>query len=290
MPYYEQGYVSEIIIVDAHSTDGTLEAIKGYPAKLLFEEVKGSIGMAYELGWRNAQGELIILMNADVYFGQAFYPKVYDLLSDDEIGLTSCQPRAVVTNRLTKAQGEEWVVGTLEPTSRFQRLYSRIAYGGAKEPLCGGPCQVVRRICLEAVNGLQGLNSATAQFCDDISFSQRIANKGWKTIWWMDAPVYHHPRATFKGLTEQHYRMGKSIAYMHLEEEFRENYPWYGKVVSIIARLGSPLVGLMLAIRFRNPMHLIVYPPPRYAWVIGYIVGWIGARNKKERNPNQSSN
>jgi glycosyltransferase involved in cell wall biosynthesis len=278
MPYYGDGYISEIIVVDGHSTDGTLEAVKRYPVKVLFEEVKGSIGLAYDIGWRNAQGELVILFDSDVYLGEGFFPRIHELLSD-EVGWISCVPEAVVTNRMKKTQGEDWSRGMLTPEpSRFQRLYTRIAYGGTKEPLCGGPCMVVRRSCLEAVNGFLGLSPGTLKCCGDISVSQRVAGKGWKTIWWHEAPLYHHPRSTLKGLVKQMHGYGISIAYMHLENEFRKSYPWYNKVISMLARLASPAIGVYLAIRFRNPMHLITYPLPRYAVVAGYVAGWIGAK------------
>lgn len=281
MPYYKEGYIREIVIVDGHSTDGTLDVVKKYPVKVLFEEAKGNIGMAYESGWRTAQGELVILFDSDVHLEQGFFPKVYELLSDDRVGWVSCQPKAVVTNKLTRVQAEDWVWGSIRlvpSSSWFYRLFGRITTGGHQEPLCGGPCMVVRRTCLEAVNGFQGLSLGTLKCCGDISVSQRVANKGWKTIWWYDAPLYHHPRATFKGLIKQMYGYGISIAYMHLESEFRKGYPWYYKVISIMARLTSPAIGIYLAIRFRNPLHLVVYPLSRYAVATGYIVGWISAK------------
>jgi len=285
MPYYREGHIGEIVVVDGHSTDGTLDVVSEYPVKLLLEEGKGNIGMAYDIGWRNAQGELIIFLDSDVYLEEGFFAKAYELLSNEKVGWISCGTKAVVTNRLTKAQAEEWAGGMYAPApSRFQRLYRRIAYGLGPESLCGGPCMIVRRICLEAVDGFQGLSLGTLRVCGDICVSQRVANGGWKTISWMDAPVYHYPRATFTGLMKQYYGYGKSLAHMHLEREFRESYPCYRKVISIMARLASPAVAISLAVRFRNALHIIVYPPPRYAWAIGYIVGWIGARNQKGRN------
>jgi glycosyltransferase involved in cell wall biosynthesis len=281
MPYHEDCYIDEILLVDGNSTDGTLDVAKNYPVKVLFEEIKGSIGRAYDEGWRNAQGEIVIFFDSDIYLGDGFFPKVNELISDDKTGWVSCQPKAVVTNMLTKAQAEDWLMGTylLKPsTSWFQHLFSRFASGGKQEPLCGGPCMIVRRTCLEEVNGFRGLSPGTLKCCGDISVSQRIAGKGWKTIWWHDAPVYHHPRSTFKALIKQSYGYGKSMACMHMENEFRQGYPWYNKIISILARLASPVIGIHLAIRFHNPLHLIAYPLPRYAWVAGYIAGWAGAK------------
>jgi glycosyltransferase involved in cell wall biosynthesis len=291
MPYHNEGYINEIVVVDGHSTDGTLEVLKNYPVKVLFEQVEGNIGMAYEYGWRNTHGELVILFDSDVYMGSGFFPRILELLSDSKIGWISCQPKAVITNRLTKCQREDWERSSSgqNPTSKlsFVHLYRRIAYGGTEEPLCGGPCMVVRRNCLEAVDGLRGLSTGTIGLkgtcLGDICFSQRIVKKGWKAIWWTDAPVFHHPRTTLKGYNKQMYGYGKAAAYMHLEPEFREDFPWQNKVISLIARLISPLVGIDLAIRYGNPYQLIVYPLPRFYWAWGYIRGWISAKKSNQR-------
>jgi len=137
---------------------------------------------------------------------------------------------------------------------------------------------LIRRSCLEEINGLLGLRLHTIGVCGDVSYSQRIAQRGWDTIWWPEAPVYHHPKLSFKGVVRQFQDYSRSLAYMHLEKEFKDYYKWHGKIMGIFARLSSPLISVYLAIRFRNPAHLIVYPIPRYAAAISYIEGWIQAK------------
>lgn len=281
MPYYEGGYIGEIIVVDGNSTDGTLDVVKRYPAKLLFDEGRG-FNVACEIGWRNSKGELIIFLDADAYLEEGFFPKVYEFFSDERIGVMGCHPKAVVSNRLTKTIGEQWEWSA--PTvgiSPFwvRRLYYRIATGENEVPP-GGPCHVIKRTCLEAVNGF---SMSDARGGEDIYLSRRIVDKGWKSTWWVDAPLYHYPRTSLRAWAKEHYRFGKEATYRETREQLANRARWYNKLISIIARLGSPLVGLMLAIRFRNPLHLFVYPLPRYAWVIGYLAGWFSARKSKGR-------
>ena len=92
---------------------------EGLPGEAGFEEGKGNISTAYDIGWRNAQGELIMLLDSDVYLEENFFPKVYELLFDDKVGWISCATRAVVTNRLIKAQDEDWIwhIEMLSPSS-----------------------------------------------------------------------------------------------------------------------------------------------------------------------------
>ena len=283
MPYYEQGYISEIIIVDAHSTDGTLEVVKNYPVKLVFDG--GSVyAIAIDIGWRNAEGELIIFLDADAYFGENFFPRVYEYFSDEEMGIIGCQAKAVVTNRLTKAIGEQWAWSAelCGPSlSWFQRLYLRILSGGYREPLPGGPCQVVRCICLEEVNGFPHYSHSA-----DLYLSQRIVEKGWGSAWWTDAPLYHYPRCTIKGLMRQYYRVGmeigQSISLRSSEERGAKFTPRFDRLLFVIGRLASPLLGVYFALHFRNPMHLVAYPLPRYAGIISYIAGWVSTRKSKK--------
>lgn len=281
MPYYNEGYISEIVVVDGHSTDGTLEVFKKYPVTVLSDEGKKNPGLAYDIGWRNAKGEIIMFVDSDVYLMDGFFPKILKLFSDTKIGLISCYAKAVVSNKLSKIQADEWVWGAPAPDSkpsRLQSLYKRLSYGGSQKALCGGPLMVVRRVCLEAINGHHGLSYEMIRWCSDIAYSQRIANKGWEIMWWYESPVYHYPRDTFKGLNKQFYVYGKSIAYFHMWKEFQKDFPWQNKVISLTARFGSPLIGIYLAIRYLNPYQLIVYPLPRFYWVWGYIRGWIAAR------------
>lgn len=284
MPYYKAGYINEIVIVDGHSTDGTLDVIKKYPAKVTFEKVKGNVNYAFDQGWREAKGDIIILMNSDVYIGDAFFPKILDFLSDKKMGWISCHEKAVVSEGTSKSQAECWDLANTALSSRglLSGLYRSMVWMGNKIPLRGGPCMVTRRQCLEEINGLVGLTAGTLEVCGDVCFSQRIGNKGWQTMWWTDAPVYHHPRTDLKGLNIQSYIYGKSIAYMQLEPEFKNNYPWQNKIIGIASRLGSPFVGIYLAVRYRNPFQLIVYPVPRFYWMRGYIIGWVEAKK-----PNQ---
>jgi len=276
VPYYKRGYISEIVIVDGHSTDGTLEVIKGYHVKLLFDEGT-TYSEARETGWRSAEGELVAFLDSDAYLDENFFPEVYNYFSDEGIGIIGCQPKAVVTNRLTKAIAQQWEWGTLmlsASPSQFYRLHRWIATNSS-QVLPGGPCQIVKRTCLEAVGGFP-----RHKHQEDLYLSQRVITKGWKAAWWVDAPLYHYPRDTFKGLIKQGYKWGNDYRYCELlDEALTASNSRPRKATFLLSRVGSPIIGLILAVRFRNPLHLIVYPLPRYAWVIGYMVGYIKTKN-----------
>jgi len=276
VPYYEQGYISEIVVVDAHSTDGTLEVLKRFPAKLIMADGKSdhyTYDYAYyarDLGWRATKAEMVLFVDNDAYLGENFFPAIYDSLTD-AIGIVGAQERAVVTNGTSRTIGEWWLYHSSklrsliddDPASWswFQRLYHRIAWNGEKQVTTSGPCYLVRRTCLEAVNGFE-----CPQGSADILLSRRIIEEGWKATWWLDSPLYHHPPRSLEHLINQRRLWGKIDAAMH-----RGSLSYSQRALLTISRLGTPLVGLWLALRFKNPRHLWLFPMAQYAWIYGYI-------------------
>lgn len=59
-------YIDEIVIVDGNSTDGTIEEIMKFKkdVKIIVQKPQGK-GAAMELGFKNATGDLLIMMDAD---------------------------------------------------------------------------------------------------------------------------------------------------------------------------------------------------------------------------------
>jgi glycosyltransferase involved in cell wall biosynthesis len=273
LPYYEQGYISEITVVDAHSSDGTLEAIKSFPVKLLFDPGKGSYA-AREVGWRQTTGELLIFMDADTCLGKGFFPGIADFFRDGRNGIVSPGQKAIVTNRVTRAIGEWWQyhsgqlskLVSAEPSrwSFFQRLYQRAAWGGEKQAGTGGPCYIARRRCLEEVGGFGSPVSG------DIFLSRKLAENGWRSTYWLDAPFYHYPVPSVRLLVRQRVRWGKADAVIH-----REYLNTLRRLGLLLSRLATPVLGVWLALRYRNPFHLFLFPLAHYAWIYGYLISWV---------------
>ena len=58
----------------------------------------------------------------------------------------------------------------------------------------------------------------------------------------------------------------------------------YAEGIRLLRRLGPPSVGLELAIRFKNPYHLFLFPLAHDAWLIGYLRAWLLTGNEKGDN------
>lgn len=283
MPYYEQGYIKDIEVIDGYSSDGTLEVVKRYPVKLLFDEeqVEAS-SAAYDLGWQNAQGELVLFLDSDAYLGDGFFPKIYEFFQDDEMGIVGAEAQTVVINRLS------WIIAQWDvyhshkikqiqdkpSLSWFERLYRKGVWFGEPQVTITGPCFIVRRNSLETVGGFRPRQKGRPlpwRIQEDYLLSHRIVDRGQTATWWLGAPVYHYPRLTFSRLQKQHFRIGIGNA-------FTEKY--YYKASRLIMTpikylLGAPVFGLICAFRFKNPLHLLLFPLTKYTQLLGYLYGLV---------------
>jgi glycosyltransferase involved in cell wall biosynthesis len=270
MPYYKTGYINDIVVVDGHSSDNTLEIVKNYPVKLIFDEGKGEYA-ARQMGWPETTGDLLLFIDNDAYIGKDFLPAVQKFFDDEKVGIVGIWARAVVTNQISRTIGEWWVyhAGSIkglvnQPSSSWsplQRLYNQVVLGGGKQVVTTGPCYIVRRSCMEALNGFH-----CHRWSEDICLSRRIVEKGWKAVWWFDGEVYHHPPVSSRQLMKQRYHWGKADASLQ-----QGTLTAWQKIALMVTKLGTPLMGLRLTIRFGNLQHLVLFPLAHYTWSAGYL-------------------
>jgi len=218
VPYQESGEISEVIVVDGHSTDGTAEIASRYPVKLLYkddEEYKNSVVRYWwdiynglDIGWRAASGDLVMFLDSDAYLAEGFFPQALAFFADKKLGVLGCWAKAWVITPLGQTIGQLWAfhgerIRAIQNNSHhpFDRLYRLVVFLGAKRLFTGGPCYIVRRPCLELVGG----HDASG----DVGISLRLDDTGWRSWWWVDAPVYHLPRGGFREFYRQRYLWGK---------------------------------------------------------------------------------
>ncbi len=54
----------EVIVVDGHSSDGTVERTREFPAKVVYEDY-GTVGGARQVGVLSAEGEIVAFTDVD---------------------------------------------------------------------------------------------------------------------------------------------------------------------------------------------------------------------------------
>ena len=272
-------YIQDIVVVDGNSTDGTLDIVRKFQVdKILADPGKGQ-NLAYEIGWRASEGDLIVFMDGDAFLGDGFFPTIYQYFDDEKMGIVGCPSRAPVSCNdrpvarglflKTVSQWEEYAhKRLLNPRGLLQIAYRfTFVRKGDDLPPCG-PCQVVRRNCLEAFDGYRGVS---LKLPTDAVLAARVIMNGGKSCAWLNSPVRHYPRSTIKELMGEAYRWGRERRFFQRDPEFKSRSSMFQGTTYILGSLASPFIGVMLALRFGNPWHIMLFPLTRYTSLVSYL-------------------
>jgi GT2 family glycosyltransferase len=268
IPYVKRGYVKEIIIVDGGSKDNTIAIAKRFPTKLM-QDTGSGVGQAWDLGARHATGDFLFFLDSDQCLGYDFFPKVYHFFNKEEVGVLGCASKVVVTNKITAtaSQWPRWYGA--QPVLHMKQLFVE---GHRYGP---GGLLFIRRSAFNAVNGWSGLSNLTISKVPDIAISEKIKRNGWETAnpetggYWLQAPLYEFYRESPKTLIKQQFLYGMSAAGFHYEvARDLKLGPLF-----VLIRLFSFPMSLILALRYRNVLHILLDWPPRIAWVFGFLAG-----------------
>lgn len=81
----EQEVTPEIIVVDGHSRDGTVEIARGYADRILLDS-GGGLSEARNIGWRAAQSSIIAFCDADCWPIATWTKNVIELMKPGVVG------------------------------------------------------------------------------------------------------------------------------------------------------------------------------------------------------------
>ncbi len=278
IPDYDSGYIGEIIIVDGHSTDGTLEVVREYNVNLLADDGLG-VYSGLDMAWRCAKHDLVMFIDSDAFIERGFFPAVYAMFEDKQLGILGCLAKSASHTPMGKSIGQWWEYhgyklrnSGCRTSSPFKKLYHHSTGFSNGKTYTSGPCYIARRSCLEEINGFSRWLylykiSPGLLYPGDNLLSRDIADRKWKAEWWTDAPVRHHPPENIKQLLKQRYGWGKGDgALLRLY-----NRGWLSRVIPPVVRLATPLLGIWMALRYQNWRQIILLPLAQYAWIGGYL-------------------
>lgn len=80
-------YDFEVIVIDDHSTDGTRPVSEAHGARVVSNPGKNGKGMALRLGFENASGEILAMMDADYSHRAEELPRFLEQFADESVGL-----------------------------------------------------------------------------------------------------------------------------------------------------------------------------------------------------------
>ncbi|MBM3469506.1 MAG: glycosyltransferase family 2 protein [Armatimonadetes bacterium] len=190
----------EVIVVDDHSTDGTLELLEGLQTELpvkVVQTVPGSIGKAaaLQVGIAQSRGALLAVFDSDARLGPDVVAQMVPHLADPGTG--AVQGRRLVHNPgrnwLTRVQADEYRV--------FQTLLQRARQAVGAFVCLAGNGLIVKREALEDVGGWN-----EEALTEDIDLSVRLALRGWEIRYCYEAQVWEEGVVALRDLIRQRER------------------------------------------------------------------------------------
>ena len=207
-------YLTEIIVVDNGSTDGTREILESYGERINLIELKKNNGVAVarNVGMNAAKGEYIWILDVDTVVNKAAVDGMVEYLSGNaECGMCACclqsengdiqdscrklpYPKHKIRNLLTGKTGRsvlgEKGYGMVKKQNEAQFYHNEIMRGEPFEPeYVIGACQLFRRTILDEVGFL---DEKIFYGPEDADFCLRVFEKGYKIVCLPAYRVIHH--------------------------------------------------------------------------------------------------
>jgi N-acetylglucosaminyl-diphospho-decaprenol L-rhamnosyltransferase len=194
--------VSELVVVDHGSTDGTLELVRErFPEARVIEQENRGFGGGNNAGMRAASGDYVLLLNPDAWFlGDGLAKLVEFAEGHPEAGVVG--PRLLHPDgslqRSVRGFPTPWRIATewfflrkLAPRSRMFNAF----HGGPADhesvyeaEWLGGACLLVRRAALDEVGGF---DEGFFLFSEEVDWCYRFRQAGWKVLFYPGAEVVH---------------------------------------------------------------------------------------------------
>lgn len=187
--HLECSFPWELIVVDNGSTDTTWEVVESFRKEfgrrlLSATEPRKGLGKARDLGWKLAQGEIIVFTDDDCYPDKNFLEDV-KLCFDEDAQL------GFLGGRVLLFDPTDFPITIQElDTRKVLNPRSFIPAG-----LIQGANFACRKEALDSIGGFDGrLGAGTSFPCEDVDILARLSAKGWFGAYDPRPLVHHHHR------------------------------------------------------------------------------------------------
>jgi GT2 family glycosyltransferase len=180
----------ELIIVDNASTDGSIDIIEASSesARIICLEKNVGYGAAANIGIAQAKGELVVVINQDVFVQKDWLSHL--IYAYRQYGIAIYQPKILLASdsRFINTAGNTISLAgftVLRGAGQSSSLFN------TNEILCyaSGACFMFHKSIIDVV-GL--FDSSFFMFKEDLDWGWRAILKGYKTVYVASAIVYHH--------------------------------------------------------------------------------------------------
>lgn len=191
----------EVIVVDDGSTDTTKQVIDSHSSNLdlryFFQQNKGP-GMARNVGMEHARGELLVFIDSDCTVTENYIENLSRHLESEQFdafgGPDNCRNDfppflKAINYSMTSFIGTGGTRGS--KGKQLAKYYPRSFNMGIKKEV------------FESIGGMNSLRHG-----QDMEFSNRIYNAGFKVVYFDDVKVYHKRRTNLKKFFKQIFNWG----------------------------------------------------------------------------------
>ena len=245
----------EIIAVDGHSTDGTLNILNKYQAKVLSEDTN-SLGNARQLGVKAARGDYLMFVDSDV----ELVPGCIDTLKRE---LEASNWAGIHAKLLSRENLTYWQKMMDEDNPEYY------AHPGPTNRIDTIAAMFRREVLMK-----NQFDITIKEAAEDIDLSRRLVRSGYQ-LGVSSATAYHLYRRGFLAFLEQNFRNGHGIARLGLK---------YGEPAFLVSPLVSAGSQVVLSLA-RGKLRRIPYFVARgVAGQIGVVMGVLRVYSESPSN------
>jgi len=182
----------EMIVINDFSQDNTLSVLSKLPYDFKIINNKKNLGKTKSINsvWRKAKGELIWIVDSDIFINTKAVNECLSRLYDEKVGAVSCRYRIIKKGLLS------WMVGL-----EFNMLaITHSAYNISTALSIWGGCSVYKRKALQEINGLR-----ENMLVEDMDSALRLGELGYRVEQCFN-PVLTYAPDTLKGWFKQKLR------------------------------------------------------------------------------------
>lgn len=235
----ETNYSYEVILIDNHSTDGSVEAIRREFPQVIIIENQENVGFAKanNQGMRRANGRYVLLLNSDTVIQPNTLEVMLQLMDErPDIGASGCKvvlpdgslDRACRRGFPTPSASFYYAFGVAKlfpHVPKFNQYQLSYLDPDDEYPVDSlvGAFMLVRRSVIDQVGML---DETFFMYGEDIDWCYRIKQAGWE--------IYYYPRTTiihYKGAGKKRrsrkvlYEFHRAMILFH-RKHYRRKYPW----------------------------------------------------------------
>lgn len=197
---------TEIIVVDDASTDKSVSSIKtgSDNIKILTNEKNLGFSSTVNKGVKVANGEIVILLNTDVYPQKGFLKSLLEHFTDPEIFAVGCLDKSIENGKIVlRGRGlGDWKKGFL--------FHRRGEVDKTNTLWVSGGSGAFRKSIWETLGGFNELYNPF--YWEDIDLSYRALKSGYKVLFESESIVFHeHEKGAIKSKYSE--AQVKAIAY-----------------------------------------------------------------------------